>query len=283
MVAALDRRQTVLISEAVSLSLKVGKNVMLNYCTVRSCVRILLGVGLLLASVSGVPLCVGHAEEGVGNGVQQQDDSPVATPPRVIRSWPSIEAFLGSEREQPVWQLSELKVRTDIKQAIELSVKSLAEHTNRDRARRPPLQDPANRDTSVLAPGKSPELYWGADCLADGTGRFGPTHRRHALDTGVAHVVGRAMWALLLAEETVGVRPTGETMEILTRYCRDMYDNPDHLGALIDPDRDFRRFIVCHDIREGFLGLLSHGPCTRGRLGRAGSTTCFEHARENHG
>ncbi|NQT17129.1 MAG: hypothetical protein HQ582_30530 [Planctomycetes bacterium] len=154
-------------------------------------------------------------------------------------------------------KLSDLKVRTDIKEAIVRSVKCLAEHANGDRSRRPPLDDPASCDTSVLSPGKYPELYWGADCLADGTGRFGPPHRRHALDTGVAHVVGRAIWALLLAEETVGVRPPDETMEILTRYCRDMYDNPDHLGAFIDPDRDFRRFIVCHDIREGFLGLLA--------------------------
>lgn len=65
------------------------------------------------------------AEEGVGNGVQQHQGSPVATPPQVVRSWPSIGVFLGLEKEEPVMELSDLKVRTDIKEAIVRSVKCL--------------------------------------------------------------------------------------------------------------------------------------------------------------
>ena len=121
----------------------------------------------------------------------------------------------------------------------------------------PPLSDPANRDTTPRRPESLPELYWGADCMADGTGQFGPVSRRHPLDTGVAHVIGRALWAMLLAEESMGIAAPSEPLDVLTRYCRAAYDNPDHLAAFIDPGAGFRRAAVCHDQREGFLGLLA--------------------------
>jgi len=233
------------------------------------------GLGLLAALVAGLGMFAGVAVTGVGDGLstavclaaeeehpghgespKQDLDQAVTTAPKVVRRWPSVEAFLASQDGHAVGPLSELPVRTDIRQAVVLSVQCLSEHVNWDRTRLPPLNDPANRETGPRASGRYPELYWGAECRKDGTGQFGPKSREHALESGVAHVVGRTLWATLLAEETVGVRPPDETIEVLSRYCRDMYDNPDHLAAFVNRDKDFQRFTICHDLREGLLGLL---------------------------
>jgi hypothetical protein len=184
-------------------------------------------------------------------------ESGVTSKPTVIRSWPGVEAFVTDEDRETVDRFRRVHVRTDLRRAVELACGSLSEHMNWDRCRRPPLGDPANRETSTRASGVYPELYWGAERLDDRTGRFGPAARTHALDTGVAHVVGRALWALLLAEETLGVAPPDETLKVLSRYGRDMFDNPDHLPPFFDPGNGFQRFVVCHDLREGFLGLLA--------------------------
>ncbi|MHB8973841.1 MAG: hypothetical protein ACYC4N_25680, partial [Pirellulaceae bacterium] len=197
----------------------------------------------------------GGAEDGPR--IDPAAPASVVSKPAVIQEWSSVEAFLAAGDPACVGRLQNQTIRTDIHTAATLAVRSLAEHMNWDRCRLPPLSDPANRDITARSALSLPELYWGAECLADGTGRFGPVARSHPLDTGVAHVIGRALWAMLLAEETMEIAAPSVPLEVLTRYCQAAYDNSDHLGAFIDPGADFRRAAVCHDQREGFLGLLA--------------------------
>ena len=224
---------------------------------------VLLGTGPLDAQGQG-PASQGPAGAEVDFGVTSK--------PVVTEQWPSIDAISDPQRRATIQRLKTAAIRSDLRLAVDLATRSLSEHVNRDRCRRPPLNDPENRAATSYAAGLVPELYWGADRLEDGSGRFGPVARSHALDTGVAHVVGRALWAILLAEETVGVSPSAETVDNLSRYCHDLYDNPDHLGAFIDPANGFERAVVCHDLREGFLGLLSLARVSPGSVG--GGTSC---------
>lgn len=181
----------------------------------------------------------------------------VVTKPVVIQHWPSLEAMRNSEHRGALQRAENYAIRKDLRTAAKLAVESLAEHQDWDRCRRPPLADPANRDVTPRAADSLPELYWEADVLADGTGQFGPVARRHGLESGVSHVIGRSLWAMLLAEETMGITAPEKPLDVLTRYAHEMYANPDHLGAFFDPDQGFRRAVICHDLREGFLGLLA--------------------------
>jgi hypothetical protein len=211
-----------------------------------------------LGQMIGAMPSAARAEESPGpNRADAKAQSGIASKPVVVEQWASVDA-VSPPGQQAKFVLPEgSPIRRDIKLAVELATRSLAQHVNRDRCRRPPLDDPANRATTAWQPGLLPELYWGSDRLADGTGRFNPVARSHALDNGVAHVVGRALWAILLAQETVGINPEADSLDILTRYCRDMYHNPDHLSAFMDPANGFERSVVLHDQREGFLGLLA--------------------------
>lgn len=181
----------------------------------------------------------------------------VVLPPTVLRQWSSDEQIGDAVDRQCVERARQYAFRRDLREAARLGVLSLAEHQNWDRCRRPPLSDPNNRETTSRVPGSFPEMYWSADCLADGTGRFGPEARKHALDTGVAHVLGRSLWAMLRAEEVMGDPAPAEALAVLREYLRAAYDNPDHLAAFFNPDDGYRRAYILHDQREGLLGLLA--------------------------
>lgn len=194
----------------------------------------------------------------------QAEEKPAATPegpvvsrPTVLRQWPSPEAIGEAADRACVERAQHYAFRTDLREAARLGVLSLAEHQNGDRCRRPPLNDPNNRQTTARMPGSFPEMYWSADCLADGTGKFGPDARRHAFDTGVAHVLGRSLWAMLRAEEVMGDAAPAEPLAVLAEYLKAAYDNPDHLATCINPDEGYRREYILHDQREGLLGLLA--------------------------
>jgi len=216
-----------------------------------------LAAALLVATILQHGAIADDTSTDTKNPSTQRATFGVTSRPIVLKQWPSVDAFMTSGDRACVDRLKGQAIRTDVRAATVLAVQSLAAHINWDRCRRPPLADPSNRQTSPRSAGSLPELYWGSDCLENGTGRFGPTARRHALDNGVAHVVGRALWAMLLAEETMGISAPAEPLDVLSRYCHELYDNPDHLGAFIDPDNGFRRSVVCHDQREGLLGLLA--------------------------
>ncbi len=220
-------------------------------------VVLILGVNLALAPVDCRAQAPNEPAEPATESDVSSSPSQVTTSPRVQQRWPSRAAFLASAHGAAFGPLSELPIRTEIEPAVARSVRSLCAHMNWDRSRLPPLSDPANRECLPYAADRYPELYWGSNRRVDGSGYLYPGERAHAFDTGVAHVVGRMLWGFLLAEETSGIRPPGRAVEVLRQYCREMYENPDHLGAFVDPAREYRRFIVCHDIREGFLGLLA--------------------------
>jgi hypothetical protein len=178
--------------------------------------------------------------------------------PVVVERWPSVEEFTASgrkigDRNDP----ADLPVRTDIQRAVELSLSSLNHHFNWDCCRPAPLNVLEPPDGVPMAEGLFPELYWGSHGAADGTGEFGPTCRPHPLGIGVSHVVGRNLWASLLAEETLGIPMPTESFVILRRHCEDMYDNEDHLGSYYKLVDGFQRGVISHDMREGFLALLA--------------------------
>jgi hypothetical protein len=179
-------------------------------------------------------------------------------PAQVVESWRNAEEYLASGRRiHDSADLAALPFRKDIRETVALSVGSLNEHDNLDSCRPAPLNSLDPKPGVPMSAGLYPELYWGSSCSADGLGSFGPYIRDHPLAIGVSHVVGRNLWASLLAEETCGIEMPAKNFDILYRYCQDMYDNPDNLGSFYRNENGFRRGIVCHDLRECFLALLA--------------------------
>lgn len=175
-------------------------------------------------------------------------------PPQVIEHWASGDEYTQATGDK---DLDKLPIRTDIRLAVELGVTSLRHHLNWDHLWCPPLNDPMNR---VWHPDRSsglPELYWGANYLLDGTGAMGPSEKRHPLEMSVSHVVGRAMWATLLAEEVAEIPMEATHYAVLERYTHDMFNNVDSLPSFYDPDSHYERAVIGHDMREGFLSLLA--------------------------
>lgn len=122
-------------------------------------------------------------------------------------------------------------IRKDIKEAITLGVHALTNSFDRDRDNEP--------------------FFW-AIRRADGTGEFG-----HLVNIGIPHVVGRCLWATMLAEETTGIPFPEESLKILTRYCQLSFDNNDYLNSYNDPKRGNRRFVEFENMREGLFGLVA--------------------------
>jgi len=149
--------------------------------------------------------------------------------PVVEESWPSVLAYETANPDAP--PVADLPIRTDVKHAIEQGVWALTNSFNGDR---------------------DDEPYFYANCRDDGFGEF-----HHSVVIGIPHVVGRSLWAAMLAEETAGVPFPPHALSVYTRYCRSSFDNDDHLNSYYDPERDNGRFVEFHNMREGLLGLVA--------------------------
>lgn len=170
-----------------------------------------------------------------------------------LKTWSNIAGLLEGSGYGDV---DTLPIRTDIHKGIELGVCSLQHHLNRGRQWPAPLNDPQNRNPLKEGIEGYPELYWGANGVKDGTAYLYPHDRKHPLEISVSHVVGRGLWASLLAEQVVGIEPQDRFFDVLYQYCRDMFDNIDRLPSYYDAERHFERAVIGHDMREGFLALL---------------------------
>ncbi|MCC6486498.1 MAG: hypothetical protein IT364_03290 [Candidatus Hydrogenedentes bacterium] len=148
-------------------------------------------------------------------------------PPRIVKSWPNIDAFLadgnGSLNPQT------LPIRTDIREAITLSVQHLNSLYDRD---------------------KDNEPFFFVNREADGTGKM-----RHSVNIGIPHVVGRCLLGCMIAEQAAQVPFPQDGLAILDRCCKSSFDNPDHLNSYYDPERGGERFVEFHNMREGLYGL----------------------------
>ena len=184
----------------------------------------------------------------------QRAETTRSKPPQVTEHWSSSDEFSAATG----WKnLDQLPIRTDLRRAVELGVTSLRHHLNWDHIWQTPLNDPMNRMFLPAGSQGFPELYWGCNFLLDRTGAMGPSERKHPLEISVSHVVGRAMWATLLAEETAGIPMEASHYTVLEQYTRDMFDNVDSLPSFYDPESHFERAVIGHDMREGFLSLLA--------------------------
>ncbi len=148
-------------------------------------------------------------------------------PPRVVRSWPSIERFLAERERLP--DLAALPVRKDIKEAIALGVR----HMN-----------------SLFDHDRNDEPFFYANCMADSTGKM-----FHSVNIGIPHVVGRCLLACMAGEMSAGVPFPDGGLAILERYCKSSFDNPDNLNSYFDPEKGNARLIEFHNMREGLYGL----------------------------
>ena len=147
--------------------------------------------------------------------------------PVAVRTWPSIEAYC---RGRPAGsEPGGLPIRSDVREAVALGMQHLRSLFDRDR---------------------DDEPFFYANCEADGTGKM-----HHSVNIGIPHVVGRCLLGAAIGQRATGVTFPDEAFDILERYCRLSFDNPDHLNSYIDPERGNQRFVELHNVREGLYGL----------------------------
>lgn len=167
-----------------------------------------------------------EGEQALVRRIQEQRRARMV-PPRIVKSWPGIDAFLadGNGPLNP----QTLPIRTDIREAITLSVQHLNSLYDRD---------------------KDNEPFFFVNREADGTGKM-----RHSVNIGIPHVVGRCLLGCMIAEQAAQVPFPQDGLAILERYCKSSFDNPDHLNSYYDPERGGERFVEFHNMREGLYGL----------------------------
>ncbi len=146
--------------------------------------------------------------------------------PSVVQEWASIAEFTT---EKPELDPATLPIRIDIREAVELGVQHLNSLYDRD---------------------KDNEPFFFINREADGTGKM-----RHSVNIGIPHVVGRCLLACMYAERYADVPFPQEGLEILERYLRGSFDNPDRLNSYFDPGRGNQRLVEFHNMREGLYGL----------------------------
>jgi hypothetical protein len=143
----------------------------------------------------------------------------------VTQSWPTVNAFV---KEQSSMDPEKLPIRSDLLEAIQLGVIHLNSLYDKD---------------------KDNEPFFYVNREADGTGKM-----RHSVEIGIPHVVGRCLLACMMAEKLADVKFPQDGLDILERYCRSSFDNPDSLNSYFDP-KTGERFIEFHNMREGLYGL----------------------------
>lgn len=148
-------------------------------------------------------------------------------PPRIVQAWPSVEAYLQEEPGSP--KPSALPIRTNIKDAIAIGMRHMNSLFDRDRDNEP---------------------FFYVNCMADGTGKM-----FHSVNIGIPHVVGRCLLACMMGEKATGIPFPEEGLQILERYCKSSFDNPDNLNSYFDPEKEGARCIEFHNMREGLYGL----------------------------
>jgi len=150
--------------------------------------------------------------------------------PQVLEEWPDVGAFARA-RPADAPPLSELPIRGDLREAIELCMQCLNSSFDRDRDGEP---------------------FFYANCRADGTGEM-----HHSVNIGIPHVVGRALWGAMIGEQATGIPFPVDGLRILERYLRASFDNEDDLNSYYDPARGGARFVEFHNMREGLYGLVA--------------------------
>ncbi|HOS94931.1 MAG TPA: hypothetical protein PLQ54_16560, partial [Armatimonadota bacterium] len=161
--------------------------------------------------------------------------------PKILRTWADESAYVRSRsrnevKDGPPLPLHSLPVRADLLEAIRLSMGCLNNSFDADRDGEP---------------------FFYSNCRADGTGEF-----HHSIEIGIPHVVGRCLLGNMAASLATGIPFPPDGLEILTRYAKSSFDNPDQLNSYTDPRQTGERGVEFHNMREGLYGLwaLMHTP-----------------------
>jgi len=178
-------------------------------------------------------------EYGLAEQRKAREERMVA--PKVLRTWANGEDYVRSrERGEieggPPLPLRNLPVRTDLLEAIRLSMSCLNNSFDADHDGEP---------------------FFYSNCRVDGTGEF-----HHAIEVGVPHVVGRCLLGNMAASLATGIPFPEDGLAVLTRYARSSFDNPDQLNSYHDPNQGGKRGVEFHNMREGLYSLwaLMHTP-----------------------
>ena len=117
-------------------------------------------------------------------------------PPRVVQSWPTVAAYLSERR--PALVVEQLPVRTDIREAIALSMTHL---------------------NSLFDSDRDDEPYFFVNAMPDGTGKM-----FHSVNIGIPHVVGRSLLGTMMGEMATGIpfpaEGTDDLRTVLSQFVR---------------------------------------------------------------
>ncbi len=150
--------------------------------------------------------------------------------PVVTEKWPDVKAFAASPAARELGPVDRLPVQTGLKHAMFLA----SQHLN-----------------SLFDADRDGEPFFYSNRRVDGTGVM-----FHSVNIGIPHVVGRALLGSMMAERAAGIPFPEHGLPILERYLKLTFDNEDHLNSYNDPEKENRRFVEFHNMREGLYGLV---------------------------
>lgn len=157
---------------------------------------------------------------------------PRMTSPVVTESWPDLARFWVARPTGPLreWETpEEMPIRTDLREAIALSMTHLVSLFDADRDMEP---------------------YFFSNHRADGTGEL-----LHSVNIGIPHVTGRCLLGEVIANQATGLPIDPSGLEILRKYCHVSFDNPYAMNAYVDPEKNNEKMVEFHNVREGLFSL----------------------------
>ena len=161
-------------------------------------------------------------------------EGPRMAAPKVVKSWPDLAAFWAERPEGPLRDYTspeKLPIRTDLKEAIALSMTHLV---------------------SLFDADNDMEPYFFANHRVDGMGEL-----HHSVNIGIPHVTGRCLLGIVFASEATGLPIDPKGLEVLRRYAKISFDNPYDMNAYVDPEKNNEKFVEFHNVREGLYSLCA--------------------------
>ncbi len=161
-------------------------------------------------------------------------EGPRMAAPKLVKSWPDLATFWTERPEGSLRDYAspeKLPIRTDLKEAIALSMTHLV---------------------SLFDADKDMEPYFFANHRVDGTGEL-----LHSVNIGIPHVTGRCLLGVVFANQATGLPIDPAGLEVLRRYAKISFDNPYDMNAYTDPEKNNEKFVEFHNVREGLYSLCA--------------------------
>lgn len=157
---------------------------------------------------------------------------PRMAAPKVVKTWPDLNAFWADRPDGALRNYDapeKLPIRTDLKEAIALSMQHLVSLFDADRDREP---------------------FFFSNHRVDGTGEM-----FHSVNIGIPHVTGRCLLGEEIAHEATGLPIDPAGLETLRKYAKVSFDNPYDMNSYTDPEKNNEPFVEFHNVREGLFSL----------------------------